>query len=57
MPDTAYSQCNAWYKSEHELNDHMRIFHRQFGSEQSGSGPGDAESEVIPPTAIEPGDS
>ena len=57
MPDTACSQCNAWYKSEHELNDHMRIFHRQFGSEKSGSRPGDAESEVTRPAVIEPGDS
>jgi hypothetical protein len=39
------------------LNDHMRIFHRQFGSEHSGSGPGDAESEATSPAVIEPGDS
>ena len=46
MPDTACSQCNAWYNSERELHDHLRIFHRQFGSEQSGSEPDDAESGV-----------
>jgi uncharacterized protein YneR len=42
MPAIPCSQCNAWYDSEHELHDHLRIFHRQFGSEQSSSGPGKA---------------
>jgi hypothetical protein len=57
MPATACGQCNAWYDSEHELRDHLRMFHRQFGSEQSSSDPGDAESGVTPPAVIEPGDS
>jgi len=57
MPDTACSQCNAWYNSEHELRDHLRTFHRRFGSEQSSSeSPGDAESEVTPTAVIEPED-
>lgn len=56
MSETACSQCNAWYNSEHELHDHMRIFHRQFGSEQSVSEPGDAESGATPAAVIKPED-
>jgi hypothetical protein len=56
MSETACSQCNAWYNSEHELHDHMRIFHRQFGSEEGGSEPGDAESGVTPAAVIKPED-
>lgn len=56
MPATARSQCNAWYDSEHELHDHLRMFHRQFGSEPSGLEAGDTESGVTPPAAIEPKD-
>jgi hypothetical protein len=29
------SQCNAGYNSERELRDHLRMAHREFGSEQS----------------------
>ena len=29
------SQCNAWYSSERELQEHMKTAHRQGGSEQS----------------------
>jgi hypothetical protein len=57
MPATACSQCNAWYDSEDKLHDHLRIFHRRFGSEPGGSEAGDAESEVTPPAVIKPGNS
>ena len=56
MPDNTCSQCNASYDSEHELHDHLRMFHRQFGSEQSGSEPGDPESGVTPAAVIKPED-
>jgi hypothetical protein len=56
MADNACSQCNAWYNSEHELSDHLRIFHRRFDPEQSGSGPGDAESGLTPAVVIKPED-
>ena len=42
MPATPCNQCNAWYNSEGELHDHLRIFHRKFASEQSSSEPGEA---------------
>jgi hypothetical protein len=29
------SQCNAWYNSERELQEHMKTAHRQRGSEGS----------------------
>ncbi len=32
---TTCSQCNAWYSSDRELQDHMRAAHRWVGSEQS----------------------
>jgi hypothetical protein len=56
MPATPCSQCNAWYNSEGELHDHLRIFHRQFGWEQSGSEPDETESGVTPAAVIKPED-
>jgi hypothetical protein len=29
------NQCNAWYSSQSELRDHMRVVHRAFGFGQS----------------------
>jgi len=54
MPNTSCSQCNAWYNSEHELNDHLETVHRMFGLKQSSSEPGNAESEETVPVVDKP---
>lgn len=43
MAQITCSECNAWYNSERELLDHKKTAHRGFGSEQSGSQPGDTQ--------------
>ena len=46
IPATRCGQCNAWYNSERELQDHLATAHHRFGSEQSSSKPGNAPSEA-----------
>jgi hypothetical protein len=54
MTQTACNQCDAQYKSERELRDHLRAVHRKFSSEQSSSEPGDRQSEVSAAPVNEP---
>ena len=31
------SECNAWYNTERELDDHKKMAHRKFGSDEGNS--------------------
>jgi hypothetical protein len=43
---TRCRQCNAWYDSERELQDHLATAHHKFGSEQSSPELRNTPSEV-----------
>ena len=47
MPQTTCSQCNAQYKSERELLDHMGFAHRRFSLEQGGSEPDESQAAIF----------
>jgi hypothetical protein len=53
IPATRCSQCNAWYNSERELQDHLATVHHRFGSEESSPTLGDTPSEVEAPSDSE----
>jgi hypothetical protein len=50
----ACAQCNAYYNTERELRDHMRMVHRVFASEQTGSQPEDTQPETLANQPREP---
>ena len=51
MAQTTCSQCDGWYASERELQDHMQTAHRRSVPEQStshrdGTQPDDRENQL-----------
>jgi hypothetical protein len=42
------SQCNAWYDSEWELHEHMKVAHREHGSEHGSANIQPREHQMAP---------